>query len=309
MNRTTTIVLGLVLCSFLIAPVSYAAPSWWPLVPCGLNQQPDGIDKATNDYTKPCNECDLFKLLKNLIDFVYFGLAPILATLFIVWAGFLIITAGGIPANYAAGMRIFKQVLTGIIFLSLAWIATNTLLKSLANNNISDKWYELTCTPKAPKPSPTVTGPLPTVTADCRQEFNVSPSSGCTDTSSCIDVSNYTSTHGCESNNGVCLLSSGAASRLQSFISTFNSLGGGACSLRTSSTIQVNGGPSSSGCHKAGNNKSGTCADFNILHNETCTQAFYQAARDSGAVVVFLDEYVAACVASTTTGGNIHVQF
>jgi len=36
---------------------------------------------------------------------------------------------------------------------------------------------------------------------------------------------------------------------------------------------------------------------------------FYQAAASSGALKYLLNEYIPACVKSTTTGGNIHVVF
>ena len=102
-----------------------------------------------------------------------------------------------------------------------------------------------------------------------------------------------------------------SAIRLSTFISRFNQLAQGNCVLEIASTIQGPSGPSADSCHKQGTGASGTCADFHILPNYTtaCRDFFYQAARESNATVLFLDEYDSACIVSTTTGGNIHVEF
>ncbi len=153
------------------------------------------------------------------------------------------------------------------------------------------------------------TTPTPTpVSEACSQSFG-SRATGCSDINTCVDVSSYTPTHGCESNGGVCLLSSAAAAKAQLLISTFNNLAGGQCTLKINSALQVNGGSSVSTCHKPGNSQSGTCSDINILPNhDNCYKFFYQAAKQAN-VQSFLDEYVTACVAGSTTGGNIHVNF
>jgi hypothetical protein len=44
-----------------------------------------------------------------------------------------------------------------------------------------------------------------------------------------------------------------------------------------------------------------------IPYNSTCQQAFYQAAQQSGVVSRMIDEYCQAV--SSTTGGNIHINF
>jgi len=163
-----------VLASFLLAPMALAV-SWWPLVPCGLNQQPAGIPKEERDYTLACNKCQLLQLLDNLVDFVFFGIAPILGTLFIVWAGARIITAGGFPAQLSEGKRMFWQVITAWIVLGLAWLGTNTLILSLVGDQEArvfggKPWSDFTCTVVVPtpyvfpSPTPTVPGASPTQT-------------------------------------------------------------------------------------------------------------------------------------------------
>ncbi|OGM98299.1 MAG: hypothetical protein A2915_04265 [Candidatus Yanofskybacteria bacterium RIFCSPLOWO2_01_FULL_41_34] len=284
---------------FMFFPIFTYAVSWWPLVPCGTSVNPT-----------PCNQCDLFRLLKNVIDFVLIGLMPPVAAILFVWGGFLILMGGANPGLISKGRSIFWNTAIGVAIILASWLITNTIIRSIAEDNIAPEWWKFECRvttvsqPPVPQPSE---GPLPS--GACNQSFSLVSSSGCSGTA-CVDASNITPTHGCESHDGVCLLSQEASEQAKKFIASFNSLSGGKCTLRLSSTIQGGSGPSISQCHKPGTSKSGTCADFNLLpdHN-SCSQYFYQAARSSGAVVSFLDEYVAACKPNNATGGNIHVNF
>ena len=124
----------------------------WPLVPCGLSQDNPGtpINEA-----KSCGRCDLFQLLKNLIDFVIGGLMPPLAVLLFVWAGFLILLSGANPGLYAQGQTIFKNTFYGIMILLSAWMITNTLILSVgARYNNAGNWWQFTCTEPAPVSPP-----------------------------------------------------------------------------------------------------------------------------------------------------------
>ncbi len=142
-----------------MVPTGAQAVQWWPLVPCGLNQQPTGVGTSVNDYTKPCNQCDLLKLLKNIIDFIFFAITPILATLFFVIAGLRMIWSGAKPSELGEAKKMFSQTILGLLVLSLAWLATNTLLKSFARDDISDKWWELQCKAVVRTPFPTPSEP------------------------------------------------------------------------------------------------------------------------------------------------------
>lgn len=310
MKKIVAIVALCAVLFFSLAPAILAAPDWWPLVPCGLKQVPEG-KSSTDGYTLPCNYCDLLRLLKNLIDFVLFAVTPIVAVLLFVVAGFYILLYGAYPGMLEKGKKLFWDTIMAVIIILISWLLVNFGLKSLAPKSdlVPTEWWKLQCTY-----TPPVATPVPTVTPSvaCRQQFaGIAPSSGCVSSSQCKNVNNLTPTHGCETNGGNCLLSESAAQRAQVFVSTFDQLAAGAgCTLRLSSTIQGVGGPSGSDCHKSGNAKSGTCADFNLLpSHDACYQKFYEAAARSGAVVSFLDEYVAACKPSNATGGNIHVNF
>ncbi len=128
------------------------AVSWFPIVPCGLNQQPAGIAKSVHDYTQPCNQCLLIELGKNVIDFTFFWIVPVIGTLFIIWAGFLILWGGkdGNPAAVTEGRKMLTQVAIGIAIILGSWLITNFILKTIAGSDTigakQTPWYQIECT-------------------------------------------------------------------------------------------------------------------------------------------------------------------
>ena len=126
------IILSLLL--FVVLSNSVFAVSWWPLVPCGTSANPT-----------ECTRCDLFRLFKNIIDFVLIGLMPPVAAILFVWGGFLILMGGANPGNITQGRTIFWNTFMGVLILSSSWLITNTIMKSLATDDISATWYQLEC--------------------------------------------------------------------------------------------------------------------------------------------------------------------
>lgn len=360
-NIKWKIILGV---SFLIlfsaTQTAQAAFPGLPLVPCDTSANPT-----------PCNQCDLFKLARNILDFLSFGLMPIVAALLFTFAGLLILVGGAVPSQYKRGIDIFKNTFIGLLIMYSAWLITNTVIKSLQEGNTSstcvnsvcsnnssrscqsdsdcqDKWYQFTCTATVgggtttPPTDDDTTPPSgttfacndqdqcvatdggqysdnqcdgdcepPPASSDCEQSFSISAVLGCSNIASCVNVNNLAkmNAQSCATNSGNCILSSSTAAQAKKFIDKFNSIASG-CSLYWSSTVQVSQQVSSSTCHKPNKPDTGTCADFNVLPgNDSCFEKFYEAARDSGAIKYLLNEYIPACVKSTTTGGNIHVVF
>jgi hypothetical protein len=159
------ITIACVLGVLLTATPVMAGPAWWPLVPCGLNSQPAGVtlkddSGVIHDYTQPCNRCHLFQLVKNLIDFIFFALTPLIATLLIVIAGFNMILAGG-PGAFLDGKKVFKETLMAILVMSLAWLLANTLIRSIAKDNVAQHWWQFTCTAEVKVPTVPVGIPQP----------------------------------------------------------------------------------------------------------------------------------------------------
>lgn len=134
-----------------------AAPAWWPIVPCGLNSQPEGATqmdtlpdgtKVPHDFTQDCNQCDVILLFKNLIDLVTYGLVPVLGTFFFILGGFYILIGGstGNPGKVEEGKKLMKETAYGIAIILSSWLITNMILKSVANEQIaSTPWYQISC--------------------------------------------------------------------------------------------------------------------------------------------------------------------
>ncbi len=254
---------------------------------------------------------DLFNCINKLYRFAI-AAGSVVSIMFIVIAGYLYMNSAGNQESVDKAKSIFESSIVSMVILFGGYILLRAINPDLLQfqpvnppSIAVTPWVGPSIVPPSPSGTP------PTGSTACNQRFSITPSSGCTVGTNCQNVSSLTPTHDCVSNNGTCLLSPSAAQRASTFISAYNQLGSSSgCTIKISSAIQVNGGPSASGCHHPGNSTTGNCADFNISpYNSACSTAFYKAAQTSGAVVSFLDEYVAACRTETTTGGNIHVNF
>lgn len=107
-----------------------------------------GRQSGTAAEQVPCTACDIFVLAKNVIDFIMLKLAPAVATLIFLWAGFLIILGGADPGQVKRGKEIFWLAVKGLFIIFGAWLVANTLIKSLAVNDVAKEWYKIEC--KAP---------------------------------------------------------------------------------------------------------------------------------------------------------------
>src|SRR3989344_4898543 len=149
----------LIVLVFVFLPVFAHAVSWWPLVPCGLNEPTAqevaaGKIKLDPSYYQPCNQCDLLKLLKNIIDFVLIGLMPPAAAILFVWGGFLILMGGANPGWITQGKSIFWNTVMGIAIILASWLITNSIIRSLAEDNIAPEWWKLECSVTTVPPPP-----------------------------------------------------------------------------------------------------------------------------------------------------------
>lgn len=150
MYKIVLIVLSVAVILAVFAPAAQAV-EWWPLVPCGINP-PDSVTPGH----QPCNKCDLYKLLKNIIDFILFGLVPVGGTFFVVWAGFLILLGGANPSLQAKGMSMLKNVFYGIIWVAFSWLIVTSLLRTvMKDDNKAVEWWKITCTTTAEVITPT----------------------------------------------------------------------------------------------------------------------------------------------------------
>jgi hypothetical protein len=169
MRKSSTVIAIFILSLFLLSVAQSAfAVDWLPLVPCGLDKNPDPpvMDSGGNvvDFTRDCTRCDLFKLLHNLISAVQFGVVPIIGGLLFVIAGIFYILGGTSPEYAGRAKIIFTNTIYGIIVVFVAWLIVNTVLVNFGTNT-SDSWYQFQCRSTAPTPTPGLT-PIPSVSCD-----------------------------------------------------------------------------------------------------------------------------------------------
>ncbi|OGN27549.1 MAG: hypothetical protein A3A33_05005 [Candidatus Yanofskybacteria bacterium RIFCSPLOWO2_01_FULL_49_25] len=120
------------------------------LVPCGGSGQ------------QPCNICDLFVLLKTIINYIIYDITPLFATLLFLYAGFTMILAGAKPEMMASGRKIFYTTITGLVVVYGSFLITNFVILNFAPNSpVAQGWSKLQCT----APGSTIpTGPVATST-------------------------------------------------------------------------------------------------------------------------------------------------
>lgn len=93
-----------------------------------------------------CTACDLFKLADNVIKFLI-AVGILLATIGVVWAGFLMLTAGGDPGKVEKGKSVLVSVLIGIIIALASYLIVDTIIRSLTNYTLSSL-QSLSCQPQ-----------------------------------------------------------------------------------------------------------------------------------------------------------------
>lgn len=141
---------------FAIPVFAFAAPSWWPIVPCGLTKPAEAPEGSylSDSYYQPCNPCEIFHLGRNIIDFILMGLMPPVAAGLFIWGGFLILMGGPNPALFAKGKEIFTTTFYGVLIILGSWLITNTIMMSVAQDsievngttvNIVTDWNKFTC--------------------------------------------------------------------------------------------------------------------------------------------------------------------
>lgn len=135
---------------FLISDSVSAFSHYFPLVPCGLNKPTpeeiaDGKQLLDSSYYEPCTRCDLFKLAKNIIDFILEGIVPSVAAILFVAAGLMVLLSGARPDWIGISRKIFWNTFIGLIIVFSSWMIVNTLLKSFAPAQADVPWYRFTC--------------------------------------------------------------------------------------------------------------------------------------------------------------------
>lgn len=102
---------------FNFAPLTYAKG----LVPCGGTGEP------------ACTWCHLGIMADKIIDFVVLYIVIPVAVAFIIWGGFLLMTAGGSPERVKRGRDAITAAVIGIVVALGAWLIIDTIVKMLTS--------------------------------------------------------------------------------------------------------------------------------------------------------------------------------
>lgn len=105
----------IILISGLLLPLSVVAG----LVPCTGDQM--------------CTFCDLLKLIRNIVNFIAFTLAPAVGGLMLLVGGIIVLTAGGDETKVKQGRGMITQTVIGLVIIYLAWLIVNTVITGLAS--------------------------------------------------------------------------------------------------------------------------------------------------------------------------------
>lgn len=103
----------------LVAPAAFAGG----LVPCG-----------GPDPEKPCTACDFFVLARNILDLVLRKIVPAVAVLFVIYGGFVLLTAGGSQERVKSGRKILFNTVIGLAITYGAFVIVGTVLGALSKN-------------------------------------------------------------------------------------------------------------------------------------------------------------------------------
>lgn len=129
--------------SLSVAVVPLKARAAINLIPCSgvVTEGAETIPGAPEN--KVCTFSDFIKLGKNIIDFLIFVVAPLIAMAILVWGGFLILTAGGSTEQVGEAKKLFWKALTGLLIAMCAWIIVKTILILLGyNTDIFPAFYK-----------------------------------------------------------------------------------------------------------------------------------------------------------------------
>jgi hypothetical protein len=174
------------------------------LVPCG-----------TSANSNACSLCDLYVLVKRVINFLLFGLALPIAVVMMLLGGMYILTSMGSEERIKQGKAAIYNTVIGAVLAFAAWLIINTILTTLG---FKFTWTEIpVCqppivststvnvgpnqggTPNTPggPPASNTGGPGCTVLSDPANACNPSNLSGCTwNASEASRLCNYESSGG-----------------------------------------------------------------------------------------------------------------
>jgi len=127
------------------APVECSEKQRGGLVPCGRS-----CDDPTTEINEAaeCDFCHFFYLLKNIIDWIVFRIAPVLAVLLVVFGGFILATSRGNPGQSQKGKDILIWTFAGLAVIFVSWLVVNSLFAGLGVTEwtgLQEGWWQFSC--------------------------------------------------------------------------------------------------------------------------------------------------------------------
>lgn len=94
-----------------------------------------------------CGICDVFKIINNVLRFIFLDIVPPTAVLMVVIGGVTFMTAAGEPSKVALGKKIITTVVIGLVIVYGSWLILGLFLRTIGLNewtlNIYKNWWEL----------------------------------------------------------------------------------------------------------------------------------------------------------------------
>ena len=136
------ILLYLIIIASLFLPFSVSA-GWLsgPIVPCGRDL--DGSGQI--EENEQCTLCHIFELARNVIQFLL-QFVLVIAPVFILIGGIMILASAGTPDRVALGKRIITSAVIGVVIALGAWAILGTLFNALIGGpGFPWAWNEFHC--------------------------------------------------------------------------------------------------------------------------------------------------------------------
>jgi hypothetical protein len=101
------------------------------VLPTPIAGEQKGLVTCGNKDQPACGFSDVFGMLNRLISFLIMFIVPSIATIIIIYAGFLLLTSGGEAEARTKAKTLIGQVLIGVILITGAWVVIKTILIGL----------------------------------------------------------------------------------------------------------------------------------------------------------------------------------
>lgn len=118
-----------------------------------LGSADSGLVVQCGGVNNPCDLCDLFGLVNNILAFLFLKIVPPIAGLLIVIGGFLLFVSGGDQKRLTQAKQILTAVVIGLIITYGAWVFINTFFNLIGvaewnGFSLKESWWKIPCSLK-----------------------------------------------------------------------------------------------------------------------------------------------------------------